>query len=578
MLRSIHRAKVRPPFANQIHGIMPETPKTIQPAERSEGIPAQLLQSLFAKMPWGVAVFSAAEERLILANKTVARWFDPETKRIPDKVRLEDIVGPQRHDELRHKIIPHAMVFGSWEGDFSFRDLSGSEFPIFLSITPLQDPGLGQVLVLLACKHKNTANSKEELTASDRDLLKALLDTLPFSVYFKDLYGRFLRVSLHKAVKHGFGMTTALTGMTDFDLYTNEHAQEAYETEQQIIKTGKPIIDHEEKETYEEDLVRWVSSSKFPLKDSEGTIVGTFGISRDITSIKLAEQERREMEHQMHLSQKLESVGRLASGVAHEINTPAQFITDNTHFMKRSIQSLPAVIEAYRKLRDAVAKGEDPKEAMELIANAEKNARLDFLMQEMPVSIDETLEGLTRVSQIIRSLKEFSHPNKATKRKVDLNRCVQTTTVISRHEWKYVAELELDLDPQLPSITGIFDELNQVILNMIVNSSHAIEEAQKQRGSTALGKIKISTKVDGTDVILSIQDNGNGIPESARPHIFDPFFTTKEVGKGTGQGLAISRTIIVKNHGGRIDFETECGAGTTFFIRIPIGIDDPEPE
>jgi len=406
---------------------------------------------------------------------------------------------------------------------------------------------------------------------SDSELLHALLETVEESIYFKDAQCRFLRASSYLARRSGNPSAESIIGLTDFDLYTADHAEPAFKDEQQIISTGVPITNKEEQETYDDGHIRWVATSKYPLRNREGKIVGTFGISRDVTDRKFAEQERKEMELQANLGQKLESIGRLASGVAHEINTPAQFITDNISFIKRAMTVIPGIVEAYQKLRDTVASGGDPAPHLAQIAKLEKEGRLGFLMSELPQTVDDALEGLTRVSRIVKSLKEFAHPNKTTKELLSLNRCIETTVAISRHEWKYVADVQLDLDPHLPPMEGYLDELNQVILNMVINSAHAIAERHEKTGVKEKGVIRIATGVDGDFIMLTISDDGNGIPEEVRTRIFEPFFTTKDVGRGTGQGLAICRNIIVKRHEGRITFESMVGQGTSFIIYLPVG-------
>jgi signal transduction histidine kinase len=294
-----------------------------------------------------------------------------------------------------------------------------------------------------------------------------------------------------------------------------------------------------------------------------GTIV-------DITEQKLAEAELQALEVQANISQKLESVGRLASGVAHEINTPVQFISDNILFLREAVTSLSEIVVSYRELNQAGGDKENIADGLEQIRTLEEKCEADYLLSEIPKTFDETLGGLQRVTKIVRSLKEFAHPNQTAKQPTDINRAIETTIAVSRHEWKNVAEIVTDFDPKLPLVPVVLDEFNQVILNLVVNAAHAIGEALEMRGE-AKGQITIQTQQAGDSVLISIRDNGSGIPESARSLIFDPFFTTKGVGKGTGQGLTIARSIIVKNHGGQISFTTKEGAGTTFVIKIPLG-------
>jgi signal transduction histidine kinase len=191
-----------------------------------------------------------------------------------------------------------------------------------------------------------------------------------------------------------------------------------------------------------------------------------------------------------------------------------------------------------------------------------------YLLEEIPKAIEQTLEGVTRVSRLVGAMKEFSHPGTKEKIPLDLNHAIENTITVARNEWKYVADLETEFDPLLPLISCQPGEFNQVTLNLIVNAAHAIADVVGKGGSTK-GKIKIQTRDSTEWVEIRIQDTGSGIPEKVRARVFDPFFTTKEIGKGTGQGLAIARSVIVDKHGGTIHFETEEGKGTTFIVRLP---------
>jgi signal transduction histidine kinase len=271
----------------------------------------------------------------------------------------------------------------------------------------------------------------------------------------------------------------------------------------------------------------------------------------------------------MSQAQKLESVGRLAAGVAHEINTPVQFVSDNVQFVRASLPQIAAVIHAFRNLQQTVQSGGDVAGAASLAGAADKAADLDYIMENAPLAIESAIDGLGRIATIVRSMKEFAHPDQAAKSLADLNQAIRGTLVIAHNEYKYVAELDAQYG-ELPAVPCYLGEINQVILNLLVNAAHAISDVVKDTAS--LGKLTVRTRLDGAAVEISISDTGTGIPEAARDKIFDPFFTTKEVGRGTGQGLAIARSVIVNKHGGTLRFETECGKGTTFIIRLPINV------
>jgi len=264
-------------------------------------------------------------------------------------------------------------------------------------------------------------------------------------------------------------------------------------------------------------------------------------------------------------------VGRLAAGVAHEINTPVQFVSDNVQFVRTSLPDIAAVVRGYRNLQQAVQSGGDIGAAARLAAEAEEAADLDYVLENAPLAIESSIDGLGRIATIVRSMKEFAHPDQGEKKFADLNQAIRSTLVIAHNEYKYVAEIDTQFD-DLPAVPCFLGEINQVILNLLVNASHAIADVVKDSGG--LGKITVRTRLDGDAVEISIADTGTGIPVAARDKIFDPFFTTKEVGKGTGQGLAIARSVVVNKHGGTLRFETECGQGTTFFLRLPLDAAD----
>jgi PAS domain S-box-containing protein len=278
---------------------------------------------------------------------------------------------------------------------------------------------------------------------------------------------------------------------------------------------------------------------------------------------EITEQKQLEAQHAHAL--KLESIGQLAAGIAHEINTPTQFISDNVRFLRDAFVEITKLLE----LCTALARGAERDAASTALVAALQGLDLDYLRAEIPKALEESLSGLERVGKIVGAMKEFSHPGTGEKVSVDLNRAIESTVTVARNEWKYVSELELDLDPDLPAVQGLPDEINQVFLNMVVNAAHAIAE---KRGASAasLGKITIRTRSTKDGVEIRIGDDGAGIPEGIRQRIFDPFFTTKGVGKGTGQGLAIARSVVVDKHGGSIAVESTVGVGTTFVIRMPL--------
>jgi signal transduction histidine kinase len=316
---------------------------------------------------------------------------------------------------------------------------------------------------------------------------------------------------------------------------------------------------HNRKKTGE---LYWESSVIRPLEDQDGTIACFVALNEDIT-------EKLALEGQLRQSQKLEAIGQLAAGIAHEINTPIQYVGDNTRFFKESWIQLSGLLAAAQVLRDEVTAEMVPKSALENFDKCSRDADVEYLAQDFPRAIDQTLEGVERVSRIVRAMKEFSHPGTQEKRAIDLNKAIETTITISHNEWKYVAKIETRLAPDLPLVPCLAGEINQVLLNLVVNSAQAIAEAVQGDGSS-LGTITVTTRRHGDWVELSVADTGVGIPDYAKERVFDPFFTTKEVGKGTGQGLMLAHTVVVKQHGGKIWFDSEIGKGTTFYVCLPL--------
>ncbi len=288
-------------------------------------------------------------------------------------------------------------------------------------------------------------------------------------------------------------------------------------------------------------------------------------IVRDISTRLQEGREKEKLQSQLLHAQKLESVGQLAAGISHEINTPCQFIGTNINFFGEACEDLASFMTAIQNIAD-----DAPEEVQKKINAALEDLDWDYLSSELPDAISQSLEGINRVTSIVQAMKEFSHPGSKEKTPQDLNKIINTTVTIARNEWKYVAEVEMDLDPDLPPAPLLADEIGQVILNMLVNGAHAIAQRLGDNPQEEKGLIHLATKATDDSVILCISDSGAGIPIEAQPRIFDPFYTTKMVGKGTGQGLAISHTVVVDKHGGSITFTTEKNKGTTFIISLPL--------
>jgi signal transduction histidine kinase len=269
-------------------------------------------------------------------------------------------------------------------------------------------------------------------------------------------------------------------------------------------------------------------------------------------------------------AQKLEAIGGLAAGIAHEINTPIQYVGDNTKFVEESLNSLLNVVSASARLAAAASEVHDVSALVEAYESAARDAEVDYLATEVPNAIKESLDGIEQVAAIVRALKSFAHPGTDQKSASNLNEMITDTTAVARGEWKTAADLDLSgLEPDLPLVPVLAGPLKQVLLNMIINAAHAIEDAFAESGGK--GQITITSAERDGFAEITISDNGAGIPAEIGDRIFEPFFTTKTVGKGSGQGLAIAQSI-VGNHDGTLTFESEVGKGTVFTIRLPIEV------
>jgi PAS domain S-box-containing protein len=454
-----------------------------------------------------------------------------------------------------------------------------------LSQRPIQDPSgdevgqltrafgvmVGKIKSLLDQIHEVSEKEKERLDVlvSERTIeLKASLgqyktlvestNAIPWEMEPESLRFSYISPQLHRIFGDGAGDPAAdsfVWGLVHRDDRVRLRAEL-----RALADSGARELDVEYRIVTAEGKVFDVRAIVNSERGASGSVTALRGVTFDVT-------QQKKLEFELSQAQRLEAVGRLASGVAHEINTPVQFVSDSVHFVREAMADLATLIQKYRSTHEALAKGLAFEDAAAEIAVAEEGADLDYLLENIPSALVRSLEGLHRVATIVRSMKAFAHPNQTEMTSADLNEAVESTLTIARNEYKYVADIELDLG-DIPLVVCHLGDVNQAILNIVVNAAHAIGDVVQETENK--GVITVRTRREGDSVVISIRDTGAGIPDDIRGRIFDPFFTTKEVGRGTGQGLAIVRSVVCEKHRGEVWCDSEIGKGSTFFIRLPI--------
>lgn len=398
----------------------------------------------------------------------------------------------------------------------------------------------------------------QEALQSSNEHFQQLFATIPIPVWLRERSnGRFLEVN-DAAVRHYGYSREEFLQMKIADILV---ADETTGTDIDKVVEEKDLP-WKQKHRLRDGQIIDVEANAHPV---EFTGLPTLLVAaQDVT-------ERNRMEVELLHGQKLQAVGALAAGVAHEINTPIQFVGDNVRFLRDAFSDQAALLGKYDAMYAGVLGGEADRPLLAEVEEARQKSDLDFLNKEVPLALEQTLDGVNRVATVVQALKSFSHVDLGPEKKTaDLNSAIQSTIVVARNELKYVAEVETNFS-DLPPVTCHLGDLNQVFLNLLLNAAHSIGDVVEGTGNK--GRIRVETqieeKADGDWAVVAISDTGKGIPEEIQGRIFEPFFTTKQVGKGSGQGLALARAIVVDKHGGTLTFQTELGKGTTFYVRIP---------
>jgi two-component system NtrC family sensor kinase len=426
-------------------------------------------------------------------------------------------------------------------------------------------------------KARVTVRKAESLASAlrqEKRLLASVLGTIPVSVWWKNtdlrfvgcnqayLYSRGLSsqaevVGRHEEQLEVTTRVTAVTGEGVAVLPGHLTPRERLEgLERYVLATGEPTNPVQVNVVMADGSRQQGTFVFMPHLAAHGELEGVIGVGTDVTHVA-------ELERQLAQANRLEAIGQLAAGIAHEINTPVQFIADNTRFLTDAFAD---ILPALRQLAAL-----EPEEAPEALRALD----LEFIAEEVPSALEQSIEGLARVTRIVRAMKDFSHPGEG-RADTDVNRAIESTVQVARNEWKYVADVELDLDAAVGKVPCYEGELKQVVLNIVINAAQALGEQRDSGERENPGCIRLSTRREGERLRIEIADDGPGMTPEVKARVFDPFFTTKGVGIGTGQGLSLAHSVIVQKHGGTIDVETAPGEGARFVIEIPAPLTRPD--
>jgi PAS domain S-box-containing protein len=515
------------------------------------------------EISWFEAAFEAApaammvvdaDGRVVFANPEAGRVLGRDG-RVHKGVMLNTLFAPEQHGFMRDVLATVLATGVSVRRQLSGLDDRGARRSVELAVGKLDAPASMAVVVVQPLAEPVAVPISAEAVAAmeERERLEAMLDCAPAFIIALSRHGTidFINRTLPQYPR------AKVIGA---------HWHTFFHPDQQVVMEAKfrAMYASEVSQLFETDTPGpdgqpvWFETRIAPIRRG-AEIVGAILVSQDVT-------ERKRIHAELLASRHMALLGTLAAGVAHEINTPIQFVGDSVHFLGEAVDELVGLVRTLQSLRYAAAAGRSLAVAIEAAQKAERDVDLPYLCESLPPAFARCIGGLDQISKIVRSLKDFAHPSAHVKVPADLNRIIENVLTIARSEYKFVATLETELG-DLPLITCHAAEITQVILNLVVNAAHAIGEFVKDSGR--LGVITVATRYERGAAIITVRDTGTGIPEAIRSRIFDPFFTTKEVGKGTGQGLSIAWSMVKERHGGELTFETEVGKGTTFVVRVP---------
>jgi PAS domain S-box-containing protein len=512
-------------------------------------------ESTFDAVPDLISIVDQ-EFNIIRANQAMADRFQTTPK---------NLVGQKCYRLLHQsdqipKNCPHLRMLKDHAHhieEFSEKSLNAD---LLLTASPLTD-SKGKVYASVHVARDITALKEAHRRLSEQvDFMRTLVEAIPYPVFIKNTQGKFTDCNRAFAKMYA-KKKSEIIGLNIFDLAPGHLAEKHQQTDQELWENEEPQV-------YESSIISGenkkldVIVNKAVFHDSENNPLGSVGVIVDIT-------ERKRMAAQLIKAQRLDAIGQLAAGIAHEINTPTQYIHNNIEFLREAFASINQTVGTTRQSAENISAD---TLSDNLSNNNEKTSSTNeaqVLYKDIKEALEGCLEGIERISAIVSSMRYFSHPGTDNKAPIDVNNALKHAITVSRNEWKYYADVKTQLDKDLPSLEGYAAPLNQAILNLIVNAAQAISQVLGE-SPRHKGLIYIKTKKMPNGIEIRITDNGPGIPQDILPKIFDPFFTTKEVGKGTGQGLALVNAIVVEKHGGNIEVETELGKGTSFIIQLPV--------
>ena len=519
-------------------------------------------RNLFEFAPDGVLIIDA-DGIITQCSQTAQKLYGYKKKKIIG-THIAQFLSPSSQNTFK-TLFPKLKQLKMVDGEIQIVSKDGDLIDVWRKAYPMMgaDDAFAGALIYdrdmteFNAAHKSLRQLQTAIEASDDSIV--ITDTAGTIVYVNAAFERIT----------GYTVSEAL-GENSRILKSGEQSEAFYKNLWDTITAGKvwmgQIINVRKDGTRFTERV-----SISPVYDEAHRLTNFVAVKHDITA-------ELELEMQYQQAQKLEAIGQLAAGIAHEINTPMQFIDDNIGFLSESFAKLNRVWVQKHQLIEAAKTGEITETDLNALDELQQAVRVDFLRKEIPIAIEEAQDGIQRISKIVKAMRAFSHPGMGdNKVPMDVNAAIENTISIAKNEWKYVAEVEMQLDPNLPLVMGFPSEFNQAILNIVVNAAHTITDVVGDKPNKK-GTITIHTYQKGGQIKISIKDTGMGISDENRSKIFDPFFTTKEVGRGTGQGLSITHHIIVEKHQGNLSFETKPGEGSIFIIALPISLNESEDE